>query len=124
MNKDMKETKQKLTDAIEEVESALKKILEKMSDDDKKKYDDKEIEGAKRVVESAMKEGAASLVLIQNIDEGDHAKESLVAVRGTRIHVLAMLCTLVLEVIENVNTTPEEFAKVFLEGCKKCTEDK
>ena len=116
----MKETKQKLTDAIEEVESALKKILEKMSDDDKKKYDDKEIEEAKRVIESAMKEGVASLVLVQNIDKGDRSKECLVAVRGTKIHVLAMLCTLVLEVIENVNTTPEEFAKTFLEGCKKC----
>ena len=124
MDKDMKETKKKLTDAIENVESVLKQIMDKMSDDEKKKYDDEQISEAKKALEEAMKNGAASVVLIQSIDKDDKAKECLVAVRGTKLHALAMLCSLVLETIENIDTTPEEFAKVFLEGCEKCNEDK
>lgn len=119
MDKDMKDTKQKLTDAIENVESVLKQIIDKMSDD-KKKYDDEQISQAKKAVENAMKNDEASLVLVHSIDKDNKPKECLVAVRGTKLHALAMLCSLVIETIENIDVTPEEFAKVLVEGSKKC----
>lgn len=119
----MKDTKKKLTDAIENVESVLKQIMDKMSDD-KKMYDDEQISQAKKTLENAMKNDEASLVLVHSIDKNDKPKECLVAVRGTKLHALAMLCSLVVETIENIDVTPEEFAKVFLEGCEKCKADK